>query len=155
MYWLSLTAILSDITHWGPYSSTDSLDQRSGNFTENPNTETMLKTYIFIDTHILTLVSHAWIQSVWNIWWHGNCRASSEASKLQRQMGHTKSFSETQTKANELDYFTVSLHSPNGRHIACHLDCARDCQRPLETSGNSQRSLSPPCIATYPVFSVV
>ena len=42
-----------------------------------------------------------------------------------------------------LDYFTVSLHSPDGRQFACRQGCARDCQWPLENSGNSHHSHEP------------
>ena len=42
-----------------------------------------------------------------------------------------------------LDYFTVSLHSPNGRHLPAVRAVQGYCQWPLKNNGNSYWSLEP------------
>ena len=58
---------------------------------------------------------------------------TSKLCKLCNQYKH----SQTVFSTVGLDYFTVSLHSPNGRQFACRLGCVRDCQWILKNSGNS------------------
>ena len=45
--------------------------------------------------------------------------------------------------AGSLDYFTVSLHSLNGRQIACHYGCARGLSVTSQNDGNSHWSCEP------------
>ena len=53
-----------------------------------------------------------------------------------------------------LDYFTVSLHNPNRRQIACRLDSAMDYQCSLKTVEIPTGHENPQGIATYREFSV-
>ena len=46
-------------------------------------------------------------------------------------------------RVNFLEYFAVSLHSPNGRYLPAMEAVQGDCQRPYKNGGNSHQSCEP------------